>query len=174
MSQRSTWVIICERPPPSNTSLNVEGSSLSSHTLCELVAVSTRYLMQNPSASSIAYLFAILHLGFVLFPTYPFKVFRYLSIGNIHRVWTRPHNSSSSIKWINKCVMTSKIGGRNSCSNKANVIATSFFKSPIIVRSTTLAHNLLKTQHKQIITILHSLVIRCHMHKGKISCIIMW
>jgi hypothetical protein len=70
--------------------------------------------------------------------------------------------------------MTSKNEGGNSHSNKAKVIATSFFKSPIIVESTTLAHNLLKTQHKQIIAILHSLVIRCRMHKGKIFCIIMW
>jgi len=62
----------------------------------------------------------------------------------------------------------------NSHSNNTNVKATSCLKSPIVVGSTIFAHNFLKTQNNQIIAMLQPFVVRCCMHKGKISCIMTW
>jgi hypothetical protein len=104
------------------------------------------------------------------FPHKPFNVFKYWSTRYIHRVWIGSHNSNSSTKWTNKCIMISENGG-NFWSSNTNVIIVSFFNSPIMARSTTLAHGCLKTWHNQMIAILYPLIIRCCIHKGKISCI---
>jgi len=107
MSRRST-IMNCGRPPPSSTSSIMVEFSLSSHTLHLVVVKSCMYSMQNPNASSSAKPFAMLPSGLALFHTYPFKVFKYLSIGYIQWVWTGPHNFSSSIRCTKRCVMMSK------------------------------------------------------------------
>jgi hypothetical protein len=132
---------------------NMEGSNFSSHTMHLVNVKSTNYL---------------------LFCTTSFKVFKYHSIWYVHCVWIGPHNSNSSIEWTNIYVMIWK-SGRNFRYNNINVITTFFFNSPnIVVGSTNLPHNLLKTWHKWMIVILQPFVIRCHMHKNNIYCIIPW
>jgi hypothetical protein len=112
--------------------------------------------------------------GLALFCTYPFKVFKYLAIGYIQWVWTKPHNSSSSTRCTKRCVIMSKNEGGNSYSNNTRVIATSFLNSPIVVGSRILAHSFLKTRHKHTMAILQPFDIRSRMHRGNISCIIRW
>jgi hypothetical protein len=109
----------------------------------------------------------MLPLGLALFCTNPFNILRYCSIGYIQRVWTQPHNCSSSTKCNKRCVMMSNKEGVNSFSNETKQISTSFLSFPNYVESTILLHNLLKTQHKHIIDILQPVDIRPHMHKGK-------
>jgi hypothetical protein len=116
----------------------------------------------------------MLPLGLALFHTYPFKVFKYLSIGYIQWVWIQPHNSSSSTRCTKRCIMMSKNEGENSYSNNTRVIVTSFLSSPIVVRSRILAHSFLKTRHKHIMAILQPFDIRSHMHRDNILCIITW
>jgi hypothetical protein len=114
----------------------------------------------------------MIRLGLALFHTYPFKVFKYLSIGYIQWVCTRPHNSSSSTRCTKRCIMMSKNEGGNSYYNNTIVIATSFLSSPIVVGSRILAHSFLKTWHKHIMAILQPFDIRSCMHRGNISYII--
>jgi hypothetical protein len=63
------------------------------------------------------------------FPHKPFSVFKYRSTRYIHRVWICSHNSNSSTKWTNKCVMISENEGRNSRSSNTNV-AIIYFSTP--------------------------------------------
>ncbi len=159
MSQRSTFMIH-GHPFPSSTSSFMWGSSLLSHTYLLVVVKSCMYWVQNPKASFSAYPSTMLPSNLALFHTNPFRIFKYLSIGYIQRMWTRPHNSNSSTKWTKRCVMMSKKEGGNPCSNRTKHIATSFFNSPIVVGSTIFTQSFLKTWHKRIIDIRHPFDMR--------------
>jgi hypothetical protein len=79
MSQRSV-IMIRGHPFPSSILSFMWGFFLSSHTHLLMAMKSYMYLMQNPKASSSAYLLAMLPFSLVLFCTNPFRVFKYLSI----------------------------------------------------------------------------------------------
>jgi hypothetical protein len=119
---------------------------LSSHTLCLVAIKSTKYSMQNLSTSSKTILFAVLPFRkFYSIPHISFQSF-YIPLNMVHPPcmhWTT--SSSLLTKWIDRCIMTSKNDGGNSFFSNINVIATSFFSSPFLIGSTTLAQILLKT-----------------------------
>jgi hypothetical protein len=152
MSQRFV-VKIHGCPPPSNISSNMEGFYL------QVIPHLTSYGCKIHQIIQLkTQVLPLVHIFFrttfkLYFPHIPFNVFKYHSTKYIHRVWIGSHNSNSSTKWTNKCVMISKHGG-NFRSSNINVIIASFFNSPIMARSTTLAHSCLKTWHNQMIAIL--------------------
>lgn len=173
MSRRYA-IMICGCPFLSNILSFIWGSSLLSHTRFLVAVKSCMYSVQNPKTSFSAYHLAMLPSNLALFHTNHFKVSKYLSIGYIQCKWTRPHNSNSSTKWIKRCVMMSKKEGGNSCSNRTKHITTSFFNSPIVVRSIIFTQSFSKTWHKWIIDIWHPFDMKPQRHKGKMSYIRTW
>ncbi len=57
----SSMDIIYGHLPPSNTSSNIDGSSLSSHTLHLVVVKSTKFYVQNLNASAIYFLLVLFY-----------------------------------------------------------------------------------------------------------------